>query len=224
MIKARKNPQNGRYVLYVGDSRGLAYYLAGVDGIVDLFSRPVREFQERFAENHPEHLRRVVEQFRSELPDGWAITAKASEQLSWATNLLRKNPKSQGETTMSDVKAQPKLSAAKKPGATPVKPAKALAAEEKPSKAKKAEKAEATETEGGKGRKNPYAGLKIQVISKEIAAREGSLRHEVLSAIISSKKVDDVYGTTVTDANGKEATVNTAWLNFAKGAGLVDFV
>lgn len=223
MIQARKNPTNGRYVLYVGDSRGLAYYLAGVDGVVDLFSRPIKEFLGRFSENHPDLIRQVVSQFRTELPEGWVITAKASEQLSWAQNVLKKNPQSKGETTMSESKAQPKLSAAKKPGATPVKPVKALAAEEKPAKVKAA-KAEATESEAGGGRKNPYAGMKIQVISKEIAAREGSLRHEVLTAIVSAKKVDDVYGTEVVGADGKEAKVNTAWLNFAKNAGLVDFV
>ena len=227
MVQARKNPTSGRYVLYVGDARGLSYYVTGVDGFVDLFCRPVREFQAKYSEDHPEHIRDVVEQFRKNLPDGWIIMHKASEQLTWIQRILNRNPKSQGEITMSEKKSQPKLSAGKKPAATPAKPEKKLpaekvgAAESKPAKVAKPAKGEGESAVGG--RKNPYAGMKISVLSKDIAAREGSLRHAVLSTILKAKNVDDVYGTEVIGGDGKEGTINTAWLNFAASAGLVQF-
>ena len=227
MVQARKNPTSGRYVLYVGDARGLSYYVTGVDGSVDLFCRTVREFQAKYSEDHPEHIRDVVEQFRKNLPDGWVITHKASEQLTWIQRILNRNPKSQGEITMAEKKSQPKLSAGKKPAATPSKPEKKLpsekvgAAEPKPAKTAKPAKGEGESAVGG--RKNPYAGMKIEVLSKDIAAREGSLRHAVLSEIIKCKKVDDIYGMEVTGEDGKTGTVNTAWLNFAASAGLVQY-
>ncbi len=221
MVQARKNPDNGRYVLYVGDSRGLAYYVAGVRGTVDLYAMPVANFQRKFSSVHQELTRQVVEQFRTELPEGWVITHKAGEQLNWITGILRKNSASKGETTMSESKSQPKLSAAKKPSAAPVAKPKAEAAA-KPEPKSKASKPAADEGEGT-SRKNPYAGMKITVLSKDIAAREGSVRHTVLSAIIKAKKVDDIYGTEL-EVGDSVAKVNTAWLNFAKTAGLVDFV
>lgn len=223
MLKAFCNPSTGRYVLYVGDARGSSFYVAGVRGTVDLYCRPAAKFVELFPENHPEHLSTVVRSFSEEVPDGWVVTAKAGEQIAWASKILRKSP--QGEITMAELKNQPKLSAGKKPettkvgAAAPPKPSKALPVEAKP--AKSAPKAEKEAGEGG--RKNPYAGMKITVVTKEIAAREGSLRHAVISAILKAKKVDDVYGTEISSADGKSGTVNTAWLNFAKASGYVDF-
>lgn len=219
MLKALCNPSSGRYVLYVGDARGSSFYVAGVRGEIDLYCRPVAQFAQLFPENHPEHLVTVVRSFAEEVPEGWVVTAKAGEQIAWASKVIRKSPL--GETTMAEQKTQPKLSAGKKPetskavASVPAKPAKALPAE-KPTK---------TEGEGAVGgRKNPYSGMKVTVLNKEIAAREGSLRHAVVSAILKAKKVDDIYGTEIGSADGKVATVNTAWLNFAKTAGHVDYV
>lgn len=129
---------------------------------------------------------------------------------------------------MAELKNQPKLSAGKKPettkvgAAAPPKPTKSLPVEKTEAKPAKATKAEKEPSEGG--RKNPYAGMKISVVNKEIEAREGSLRHAVISVILKAKKVDDIYGTEVTAADGKVATINTAWLNFAKSNEYVDFV
>jgi hypothetical protein len=225
MVQARKNPANGRYVLYVGDSRGLSYYVAGVRGFVDLFAMPVSEFQKKFSENYPSYVRQVTTAISAELPEGWSITAKAGEQLSWVRNLIRKNPQFEGEVTMSEKKSQPKLSAGTKPKtgtkapAAETKPAKAPAAETKPAKSPAASGEEST----GKGKKCPYAGMKITVVSKDIAAKEGTLRHDVLVEILKAKKVDDILGLEVTGGDGKTAKINTAWLSFAQNAGLVSF-
>ena len=226
MLKAFCNPSTGRYVLYVGDARGSSFYVAGVRGVVDLYCRPVAKFVQLFPENHPEHLATVVRSFSEEVPDGWVVTSKAGAQIAWAARILRKSP--QGEITMAELKNQPKLSAGKKPettkvgAAAPPKPTKPLPVEKAEAKPVKTAKAEKEPSEGG--RKNPYAGMKISVVKKEIDAREGSLRHAVISVILKAKKVDDIYGTEVTAADGKVATINTAWLNFAKSNEYVDFV
>lgn len=225
MLKALCNPSSGRYVLYVGDARGNSFYVAGVRGEIDLYCRPVAQFAQLFPENHPEHLVTVVRSFSQEVPEGWVVTAKAGEQIAWAAKVTRKSPL--GEINMAEQKTQPKLSAGKKPetskaaASVPAKPTKALPVE-KPAKAEKPAKTEGEGAVGG--RKNPYAGMKVTVLNKEIAAREGSLRHAVVSAILKAKKVDDIYGTDIESADGKVATVNTAWLNFAKSAGHVDYV
>lgn len=230
MVQARKNPANGRYVLYVGDSRGLSYYVAGVRGFVDLYAMPVAGFLKKFSENHPSLVRQVATAISSELPEGWSITAKAGEQIRWVQNLIRKYPQFEGETTMSDKKSQPKLSAGSKPktGTKAAKPEAPVAETKVPVKAPKAEtkapKAPAAEATGeGKGKKCPYAGMKITVVTKDIAAKEGTLRHAVLSEILKAKKVDDILGVEIEGGDGKTGKVNTAWLSFAQNAGLVTF-
>lgn len=106
--------------------------------------------------------------------------------------------------------------------------------------AKKADKAEKTPKAAGKPRGNPealakareagegkraeFAAKKIKglVKLKDAGLREGSGREAKLQALLGAKLVSDVIGTTVTDGNGKEHTVDAGAIHGAVGRGHIE--
>jgi len=76
-------------------------------------------------------------------------------------------------------------------------------------------KAKAKKTTTERAPRGQYAGKRITVLTKEIPARDGTVRFALLKTIIGCKNTDDALSKTIKNGEGKAQKVSSADIKFA---------
>lgn len=216
---------NRHTCIMISEIRGKVQYVPMTSGDLELLTMSSREFHTEFKRMPDYPVKRAAEYYLSIATSLSAGSSKVREHLGrivadpsleYDRSLFNPIPKPQPRKDIimatKGTKAPAKAAAKKTEGG------------KKPSLASKAaSKAPVSnETEAGVPRVSKYAGKDITVIG-ENPAREGTIRHAIIAAIMKAKNTDKVLGTDVSNADGsKTETIAPGHVSWCVSNGVIE--